>query len=85
MEKTYSELNQLFWDAGIKNGSLVVDGVEVTKTLTRYTSNSRKSDDWEVTFSWLNADGMRQSVTKESLYKKNCSNDPDRNWGLGRE
>ncbi len=85
MEKTFTELNQIFWDADIKNGSLVVDGIEVTKRLTRYTSNSRKRYDWRVTFSWVDSDGEPKSVTKESMYEKNRSNDPNRNWGLGRE
>lgn len=85
MEKTFSELNQIFWDAKIKNGALVVEGVEVTKSLINYTSNSRKSSDWQVTFSWVDADGVRQSVIKESQYKDNRNNDSDRNWGLGRE
>lgn len=85
LNKGYSELNQIFWEAGIKNGSMQVDGIEVTKTLTRYTSNSRKSYDWDVEFTWEDGDGKRRSAVKESRYKKNRSNDPDRNFGLGRE
>ena len=85
MEKTFDELNQIFWDASIKRGALEVDGTKVTKSLARHPSNSGKSYDWEVSFSWIDVDGKPRSLTKESRFKDNRRNDADRNWGLGPE
>lgn len=79
---TWRRLNHLFHEAGIKNGSLNVDGFTVTKHLRRYTSNSGKSWDWEVTFTWINERDETEVVTKPSQYKGNRRNDADRNWGL---
>lgn len=78
----YSLLNQIFWDRKIKDGSLEIGGVTVTKHIRRVTSNSGKSADWTVVFSYVDAAGERHEFRKESRYSSNRRNDPDRNFGL---
>ncbi len=76
-------LDDLFWKHHGKGpGSLTVGGIKVTKSIDRYSSNSGKSKDWRVTFTWTNSDGMAVSRVKESRYEDNRRNDAERNWGL---
>jgi hypothetical protein len=82
-EFTFTFLNKLFWDRQVRrDGTLVVGGVTVTKHLRRYTSNSGKSSEWEVSFTWVDVAGKPQKVIRESSYSSNRRNDPERNWGL---
>lgn len=82
-EFTYHLLNQIFFkhDAP-SNGSMVVGGIKVEKSVNRFSSNSGKTQDWEVSFSWKGSDGQYVRVTKESIYRNNRRNDAERNWGL---
>src|SRR5258708_1055055 len=79
---TFSLLNQIFWNHKIKDGALEIGGVTVTKSIWRVTSNSGKSADWTVTFTYRDAEGERHEFKKESRYSSNRRNDPDRKWGL---
>lgn len=80
---SYSLLNQLFWHHGQQgNSSMVVGGITVHKTVLPRRSNSGKSTDFAVTFSWTGADGKQHQVEKANVYDNNRRNDPDRNWGL---
>lgn len=80
---SYSTLNQVFWNRGAKGStSAVVGGINVIKTVTKYTSNSGKHTDYQVVFSWIGTDGKESKVSKESVYSKNRRNDEKRNWGL---
>lgn len=82
---TYALLNDIFFHhLGKGSGAMTIGGVDVSKSLDRYTSNSRKSSDCEVTFSWIGKDGERHTITKESKYKGNRISDESRNWGLGK-
>lgn len=79
----YGLLNDLFWHHGLQgNSRMIVGGIEVQKTVTRYMSNSGKSRDFAVTFNWVGSDGKRRHATKPSMYENNRRNDPERNWGL---
>lgn len=82
-EFSFSLLNALFFrHVGKGEGTLRVGGVLVDKSLSRYTSNSGKSHDWRVTFTWQSADGRLRELAKASDYEGNRRNDPERNWGL---
>ncbi|KOO12846.1 hypothetical protein AKJ18_21720 [Vibrio xuii] len=59
-EFSYSLLNDVFIkNFGLKGGQHVLNigGIEVTKYLSLYRSNSGLSSDWQVTFSWVGLDG----------------------------
>lgn len=60
---------------------MLIGGVTVTKHLASYTSNSGKSRDHTVTFSW-ETDGERHELDRESRFQHNRRNDQERNWGL---
>ncbi len=80
---TFSLLNRIFWTKrGSRPASLEIAGVTVTKSLQRYSSNTGKSCDWKVTFSFIDAKGERHYLEKESHYSSNRRNDPGRDWGL---
>jgi len=82
---TYSLLNDVFMrHIGLKAGcySMNIGGIEVTKYVHMHTSNSGKNRDSEVTFTWVDPDGNKQKIEKQSSYSQNRRNDPDRNWGL---
>lgn len=82
-EFTYHLLNQIFFKHDVSaNGSMVVGGIKVEKAVNRYSSNSGKTQDWDVSFSWKGSDGQHVRVTKESIYRNNRHNDAERNWGL---
>jgi hypothetical protein len=81
-EFTYPFLNELFFHHKVKEGSLTVSGIAVSKSLQPYRSNSGKNKDWQVTFTWIGSDGKPRVVEKSSLYAGNRRNDAERNWGL---
>jgi hypothetical protein len=87
-EFTWSLLNSVFAQHVGYGGSahtLEVGGIPVSKSVRRFESNSGKSGDFEVSFSWTGADGEQHTLVRESHYRDNRRNDPDRNYGLGRE
>lgn len=85
-EFSYSLLNALFFKhVGKGGGTLRVGGIEVHKNISQYTSNSGKSQDWRVRFTWQSADGCHRELRKTSAFEGNRRNDPNRNWGLGPE
>lgn len=82
---SYGLLDKIFWKKfGAIRGaeSLILDGIEVTKSVSVYKSNSGKSQDSEVVFSWVDSNGKKQVIKKPSNFKENRRNDPDRDWGL---
>lgn len=84
-EFTYGLLNELFFHHKKKGYwvfSMMVGGVEVTKTVSRYQSNSGKNSDASVTFSWTDPDGTPRKLEKTSKFEGNRRNDEARNWGL---
>jgi len=82
-EFTFSLLNEVFWKQGLKgDSSMVLDGITVTKSVTPYLSNSGKSRDFRVAFSWVGRDGKRHCAEKPSIYEGNRRNDEERNFGL---
>lgn len=84
-ELTQAFLHDLFMYRKITNGSLIIAGVKVSKMLTRSSSNSGKSHDWNESFTWVGTDGEHRQVGIDGAFSTNRRNDADRNWGLGRE
>jgi hypothetical protein len=82
VEFTYPLLNDVFWHHQVKEGTLVLGGIAVSKSLQLYRSNTGKSKDWQVTFEWLGKDGQRHVLQKDSRFADNRRNDAERNWGL---
>jgi len=81
---SYKLLNEVFihrfgltGDAEMKIGPY-----QVTKTVAKYQSNSGKSYDWEVEFTYTDNDGNEKQIRKPSAYAGNRRNDADRNYGL---
>ncbi len=72
-----------FAHLGKGGGMLTIAGIEVTKSLRGFSSNSRKTTGWQVTFSWTGSDGVRRSSGSELPPEAyNRGNDEERNWGL---
>lgn len=83
---SYEILNDIFFDkCGPGSHALRIGGLEVTKSVVTLSSNSRKSRDSSVRFSWTGSDGKLHSIDKQSRFSGNRANDQARNWGLGRE
>ncbi|MFD1744486.1 hypothetical protein ACFSE1_03335 [Rhizobium helianthi] len=62
---------------------LTLDGIDVTKDVHGYRSNSRKNTGYEVTFYWTGSDGQQRSCgTGKPPEAFNRANDPERNWGF---
>lgn len=68
--------------AGAGMTSMNLAGVLVTKTLTRYPSNTGKNHGWAVTFSWTGSDGQLRSSGSTPPEASNRRNDAKRNNGL---
>ncbi|PSW81905.1 hypothetical protein CTN03_07745 [Photobacterium angustum] len=84
-EFSYTLLNDVFVKKfGFKGNHhvLKIGGVDVTKSLSLYRSNSGLSSDWQVTFSWIGLDGEHKQLRKDSFYSGNRRNDSERNYGL---
>ena len=82
---TYSLLNDVFIEHfGLRCGSnsIKIGGIFVTKSVYMYTSNSGKTKDSNVIFSWKNENGEDKKLEKYSDFSQNRRNDPERNWGL---
>lgn len=82
---SYSLLDSVFYHKfGAIRGykTMILDGIEVKKSVFVYQSNSGKTHDSEVTFSWTDSKGETHSLCKPSLYSENRRNDANRNWGL---
>jgi hypothetical protein len=84
-EFEYGLLNDIFFAKlgpirGIR--TLAIGGIEVTKQVGVFKSNSGKSQDSEVAFAWVGSDGVRRVVDKPSSFASNRRNDAERNWGL---
>lgn len=84
-ELTLTFLHELFLHKGVKNGSLMLGSITVTKQLSSTSSNSGKSRDWNERFSWVSSEGQEVVVGSDSKFNSNRANDSGRNWGLGRE
>ncbi|MDE3783406.1 hypothetical protein I7G00_04950 [Sinorhizobium meliloti] len=77
-------LDRIFWKhAGKGEATLTLAGIDVTKSLRGYSTNSGKITDYEVSFHWTGSDGQpRTSGTGKPSAAFNRRNDADRNWGL---
>lgn len=81
----YETLNRIFINTiGLKQGiyGLTLAGIEVTKSVRTYSSNSGKSTSSDIDISWTGSDGQRHCEGKGSIYSDNRRNSEDRNWGL---
>ena len=82
---SYSLLDDVFYHKfGAFQGhkTMILDGIKVNKSVFVYQSNSGKTQDSEVTISWIDSDGECHMLCEPSFYRENRRNDPDRNWGL---
>ena len=82
---SYGLLNNIFinrFGLGRERRTMLIGGIEVTKDVAVYKSNSGKSSDSSVVFQWCSADGQNHVIAKESVYSGNRRNDAERNWGL---
>lgn len=83
---SYDILNDIFFDkCGPGSHTLRIGGLDVAKSVVTLGSNSGKSRDSSVRFSWTGSDGEKRQIDKQSRYAGNRVNDPSRNWGLGPE
>ncbi|TIU00755.1 MAG: hypothetical protein E5W55_02055 [Mesorhizobium sp.] len=81
--ENYRLLDRLFFALkGLGDGTLVLAGIPVTKSLAGYSSNSGKTTGWRVSFSWTGSDGRGRLIEKVPPEASNRRNDPERNWGL---
>ena len=86
-ERDFSDnrlLDRIFWANAPKGqGTLRLGGIDVTKTVRSYPTNSGKNNGYEVTFHWTGSDGQsRSSGTGRPPEAFNRRNDEERNWGL---
>lgn len=86
----HSFLDTLFWNEAKAKGvkrppdSLEHEGHEITRHAFPQKSNSGKSTSrWSVSFRVTTPDGGVYSV--DDPVEPNRRNDPNRNWGLGRD
>lgn len=80
---TVEALDAIFWKVkGKGNGTLKIGGIDVTKQLHWYRSNSGKSGGFRLEFTYTDANGVFQTLVRKSKFEKNRFNDASRNWGL---
>ncbi|WP_261319102.1 hypothetical protein [Rhizobium leguminosarum] len=77
-------MNRIFYkNAGPGPGGMTLAGIEVSKDLRGFSSNSGKSTGYEYSFTWTGSDGVRRSsgsgLPSEAFNRRN---DEKRNWGL---
>lgn len=77
-------MDRIFYkNAGPGPGTLTLAGIDVSKDLRGFSSNSGKSTGYEYTFTWTGSDGVRRSsgsgLPSEAFNRRN---DEKRNWGL---
>lgn len=77
-------MNQIFYKSvGPGPGRLKLAGIDISKDLRSFSSNSGKSTGYEYSFTWTGSDGVRRSscsgLPSEALNRRN---DEKRNWGL---
>jgi hypothetical protein len=85
---TYRLLSDVFFHHGVATlgvTQMEVGGITVTREATPHASNSGRSRDWHVSFTYRDTDDVDIVLEKESRYASNRRNDPGRNWGLGPE
>ena len=80
---TYALLDAIFWrHHGPGSGRLGIGAVVVQKSVLMFASNSGKSRDSDVEFTWVSAEHGLRSLKKSSSYAGNRRNDESRNFGL---
>ena len=80
---SYALLNAISWKLhGSGDCEFEVGGLRVHKSLMRFASNSGKSSDFQVRFSWNSPDGTPRELTKSSAFEGNRRNDEARDYGL---
>lgn len=83
----YSLLDDVFVrhkGRGIGTKVMSIGGIQVSKTVIPFHSNSRKSRDYGVRFTWTDSSGAERVIENPSRFEGNRGNDPDRNWGMSR-
>lgn len=80
-------LDEVFWahlgPCSTEGQSMVIGGIAVRKSLSRYSSNSGKTGDFAVSLHWTGSDGrVRTEQVAFSRHAGNRRNDAERNWGL---
>jgi hypothetical protein len=59
-----------------------ISGVEVTRTVSKYSSNSGKTSRYEVTLKWMGENGQPVVYKRDTPFSSNRRNDAERNRGL---
>lgn len=77
-------MNRIFYKhAGPGPAKLTLAGIDVSKDLRGFSSNSGKSTGYEYSFTWTGSDGVHRSsgsgLPSEAFNRRN---DEKRNWGL---
>ncbi|WP_061937548.1 hypothetical protein [Aureimonas sp. AU22] len=67
---------------GTGSGTMTIAGIPVTKSLSRYPTNSGKGSGWGVTLAWTGTDGQPRVSSTLPPEASNRRNDADQNWGL---
>ncbi|MFY3163498.1 hypothetical protein ACOTFR_29005 [Achromobacter xylosoxidans] len=62
--------------------TMMISGVEVTRTVSKYISNSGKTSGYEVTLEWIGKNGQPVVYKRDTPFSSNRRNDAKRNWGL---
>lgn len=71
---------------GYGSRTLTINGIEMHKNVYRYTSNSGKTADYDIDITFTDKTGEQVKwIIQTSFHALNRRNDPDRNWGLGRD
>lgn len=77
-------LNEYAYAIGPGSRTFKLGEAEVVKTVQKLKSNSGKTTNTHVSIYWITTDGARHGDEDFAPYL-NRRNDPNRNWGLGRE
>lgn len=77
-------LNKYACEMGLGNQAFKFAGARVVKDIRTLKSNTGKSAETYVSIQWTMPDGTRHGDSKSEPVL-NRRNDPERNWGLGRE
>ncbi|MDW9928063.1 hypothetical protein [Sinorhizobium meliloti] len=77
-------MNRIFFEKlGAGPGKLTLAGIEVSKDIRGFSSNSGKTTGYDSTFTWTGSDGVpRNSGSGPPSEAFNRRNDEKRNWGL---
>lgn len=78
-------VNEFFFFHGknkMGHATMMIGGVEVSRTVVQYKSNSGATKGYSVELRWKGPDGAEVVHEQSTPYKSNRRNDAERNWGL---